>query len=174
MSNVTSSLPSLPSLDVLSSILSSPAFASVSASARTSWKAYAASLGLGYLLLCRVLRYRREKAMRRKYGFPDRQSLKGMTVEQAQLILKDLASLEFPLMMETSLQFALFKVGREIALLYVWMNNVSSPVCADVRRGVHQQTATGHQELDRSHSESEAVRSPKNLRANPLVIGVAH
>jgi outer membrane receptor for monomeric catechols len=109
MSNITASLPSL---DILS-ILSSPALASVSASAQsTSWKAYAASLGLGYLVLCQALRFRREKAMRKKYGYPDRESLKTMTVEHAQMILKDLATLEFPQFMETSLQFALFKVGN--------------------------------------------------------------
>jgi hypothetical protein len=74
------------------------------------WTSYIIPGVLGYLLLVRSLRYRREESMRRKFGFLDRESLKRMTVEDAQLIIKFQARLEFPLMAETSLQFGLFKV----------------------------------------------------------------
>ncbi|KAH8197741.1 hypothetical protein TruAng_008075 [Truncatella angustata] len=82
-----------------------------------AWKTVAISIGLGYLLLVQALRFQRAKSLRRCYGFPDRASLKKMTVEDAQKIIVDLASLEFPLMSETSLQFGLFKVYEDTAVL---------------------------------------------------------
>lgn len=83
-----------------------PVFSVVS----SSWKTVALTLFLGYVLLCRALRYRREASMRRKFGYPDRASLARMTTEDAQLILRDLLTLEFPQFAVTALQFGLFKV----------------------------------------------------------------
>lgn len=77
-----------------------------------SWKTAALSLGVCYLVLVQTLRFQREKSMRRQYGYPDRASLKRMTVEDAQKIIKVVASLEFPLMYAKSLEFGLFKVCK--------------------------------------------------------------
>lgn len=76
----------------------------------SSWKSIALTLFLGYVLLCRALRYRREASMRRHFGYPDRASLAKMTTEDAQLIMRDLLTLEFPQFAVTALQFGLFKV----------------------------------------------------------------
>ena len=67
---------------------------------------------VGCALLCQALRFRREKAMRARYGYPDRASLKHMTTEHAQAIIADLYQLEFPQFAVMSLQFGLFKVSR--------------------------------------------------------------
>lgn len=72
--------------------------------------AWLASLGIGYLLLCRLLRYRNEKSMRRRYGYPDRASLSRMTTTDAQKIIAEICQWEFPQFAVLSLQFGLFKV----------------------------------------------------------------
>jgi hypothetical protein len=80
----------------------------------SSWKAYVAPTALGYMLLCRALRYRGEKSLRRDMGFPasaGREALSHMTNDEAQQIIKYLASWEFPLFHFLSLQFGLFKAG---------------------------------------------------------------
>lgn len=117
-SNLTSNIPSLPTPAALlahlpSSVQSgiSTLVSSVSAAAADgSWKTAAVSLGVGYLVLVQALRFQRERSLRRRFAYPDRASLKNMTVEDAQKIIKELSSLEFPFTNETSLQFALFKV----------------------------------------------------------------
>ena len=48
--------------------------------------------------------------MQRKFNFPDRQSFSRMTNVDAQEILCYVTELEFPKIVLTSLQFALFKV----------------------------------------------------------------
>ncbi|KAI1845509.1 hypothetical protein JX266_008367 [Neoarthrinium moseri] len=146
MANVTSTLTSIPSPTsflsslslpssletTLSSLLASPLFAKASGA---SWKTYAVSVGVVYLALCQALRFQREKSMRRRYGFPDRASLRKMTVEDAQKIIKELASLEFPQMSETSLQFGLFKTyGVEtISRLLLGTRNLTDPVASRKR-----------------------------------------
>jgi len=49
--------------------------------------------------------------MRRNFNFADRKSFSRMTNVDAQEIVTYLAELEFPKIMEMSLQFALFKVS---------------------------------------------------------------
>lgn len=117
-SNITSNIPSLPTPAALLAHLPSSVQTGIStlvskvtaAAADGSWKTTAISLGVGYLVLVQALRFQREKSMRKRYGYPDRASLHKMTVEDAQKIIKELSSLEFPFTNETSLQFALFKV----------------------------------------------------------------
>jgi hypothetical protein len=77
-----------------------------------TWKSKkgAATIILGYLLLVRALRFRRENAAKRKFKFTDRASLARMTTAEAQMILKYLATLEMPQLQFLSLQFGLFKV----------------------------------------------------------------
>jgi len=64
---------------------------------------------VGYVSLIRLLRYRGRDTLYKKYGFNGRESLKGMTTDQAWEIQKYLASREFPLMIEKAIQFALFR-----------------------------------------------------------------
>ncbi|KAK8851945.1 hypothetical protein PGQ11_014424 [Apiospora arundinis] len=106
--------------------------ASAAAAAAVSWKAIALTAFLGYGLLCRALRFRRERAMRRKYGFPDRASLAKMTTEDAQRIIQDVITLEFPQFGVMALQFGLFKTyGVEsISRLLLATRNLTDPVAS--------------------------------------------
>lgn len=63
-----------------------------------------------YLILARALRNRRRNKIVRDFGYPER-PLSSMTVDEAYEIRKQLASLEFPETVKTSLFFALFKVS---------------------------------------------------------------
>ncbi|CAH0018899.1 unnamed protein product [Clonostachys rhizophaga] len=96
-----------------------------------TWKSKkgAAAIILGYLLLVRALRFRRENAAKRKFKFTDRASLARMTSAEAQLILKYLATLEMPQLQFLSLQFGLFKTyGVEsISKLLVATRNLADP-----------------------------------------------
>ncbi|KAI2626804.1 hypothetical protein GGS21DRAFT_529233 [Xylaria nigripes] len=108
---VTDALPSLPS----------------------SWPRYAAIVTLGYLTLCRALRFRGEKRLRHRMGFPEgcgRQALSRMTNDQAQQIIYYLGVYEFPAFHELSLQFGLFKTyGVEsISRLLLATQNFTDPV----------------------------------------------
>ena len=69
------------------------------------------TLLLGYLLLVSSLRFQREKQMRKRFNYPNRESFKAMTNEDAFAIQNYLAELEFPTVFEKSLEFALFKVA---------------------------------------------------------------
>lgn len=75
------------------------------------WAPYTISAILAYTVLCSVLRYQRRNAMHKKFNFPDRKSFSRITNAEAQAIINYLAELEFPKIMETSLQFALFKAN---------------------------------------------------------------
>ncbi|KAI0102693.1 hypothetical protein GGR51DRAFT_284199 [Nemania sp. FL0031] len=102
-------------------------------SSMSSWKSYVAPAALGYVLLCRTLRYRGEKKLRRDMGFPEgcgREALSHMTNDQAQQIIKYLAAWEFPLFHYLSLQFGLFKTyGVEsISRLLLATRNLTDPV----------------------------------------------
>lgn len=70
--------------------------------------------GVSYVLLVRVLRFRREASLRAKFGYPDRASLARMTNTEAQQIILALGSYEFPLMQAFSMEYGLFKVYRHI------------------------------------------------------------
>jgi hypothetical protein len=72
----------------------------------------AAGIALSYVLLCRALRYRRVNAQRKRLGYTTRKAMANMTNVDAQLIIKNMAELEFPLLFKQSLNFALFKVRR--------------------------------------------------------------
>ena len=64
-----------------------------------------------YLVLVRLLRYRRARSIPKRYGLTTRPSFAGMTTDDAQAILKDLTELEFPKIFGFSIIFALFKEG---------------------------------------------------------------
>ncbi|KAI0466233.1 hypothetical protein F4859DRAFT_329977 [Xylaria cf. heliscus] len=102
-------------------------------SALPSWKEYVVPAVLAYMALCRALRYRGEKRLRRQMGFPDgssREALSRMTNEQAQQIIKYLSCYEFPEFHLLSLQFGLFKTyGVEsISRLLLATRNLTDPV----------------------------------------------
>ncbi|KAI1314084.1 hypothetical protein F5Y03DRAFT_336090 [Xylaria venustula] len=99
----------LPSdlLAIVTSIRPSTFVASLS-----SWKHYVVPVALGYVVLCRALRYRGEKRLRRRMGFPEgcgREALSRMTNNQAQEIIEYLGTYEFPDFQVLALQFGLFK-----------------------------------------------------------------
>jgi hypothetical protein len=52
--------------------------------------------------------------MRKKFNYSDKASLSRMTNVDAQAIIEYIAELEFPKLFEMSLQFALFKVSKNI------------------------------------------------------------
>ncbi|XXH05333.1 hypothetical protein Hte_011758 [Hypoxylon texense] len=95
-----------------------------------SWTQLLVPAGLAYLGLCRTLRFRREHALRRKFGYPDRASLARMTTEDAQQIIHFLSSWEFPLFNFLALEFGLFKTyGVEsISRLLLATGNLTDPV----------------------------------------------
>lgn len=62
-----------------------------------------------YLLLVRLLRYRRVDAIKRKHGMRERSEYATLTADQAQDILQELVEMEFPKFMGFSIVFALFK-----------------------------------------------------------------
>ena len=63
-----------------------------------------------YLLVVRILRNRRSKALQAKYAPNGRKDFQNLTNHAAQAILKDLTELEFPKFFGFSVIFALFKV----------------------------------------------------------------
>lgn len=64
---------------------------------------------LGYLLLCRVLRYSRQWYLWSKYPYKGRSSFAKMTTTHAFEIQKRIFQYEFPFMAAQSLGFALFR-----------------------------------------------------------------
>lgn len=49
--------------------------------------------------------------MRRRFNYPDRESLSRMTNEDAQKIVHAVSVYEFPMLYDLSLKYAIFKVG---------------------------------------------------------------
>lgn len=88
-----------------------------------------------YICLCSFLRFQRRDAMQKKFNFPDRQSLSGMTNVDAQAIIMYLLELEFPRLYYTSIQFALFKTYGipTISKLLVATREFSTPEKASKR-----------------------------------------
>lgn len=64
---------------------------------------------LMYVLLVRVLRYRRLAQLHKRYNYPTRASMAKMTDFEAWEIQRTMSQLEFPFTFEKSLQFALFR-----------------------------------------------------------------
>jgi hypothetical protein len=71
---------------------------------------YLLPLLAAYPILTNVLRFRRVRQLQRKYNYPTRESLANMTDKEAWEIQLAISQLEFPLIFEKSLQFALFRV----------------------------------------------------------------
>lgn len=76
---------------------------------RPAWMGPLVAVAAGYVVLCSLLRFRFEKAMRRRFGYADGPSLARMTNDEAQAILQYIIQREFPQMYELALQFGIFK-----------------------------------------------------------------
>ncbi len=66
-------------------------------------------LGVSYLFLCALLRYRRRDKKHADYPYKTRADFARMTVEHAQQIQEYIYQLEFPWVANKALEFALFK-----------------------------------------------------------------
>jgi hypothetical protein len=64
---------------------------------------------VAYVTLVHSLRHQRALYLPKKFNLLSRESFSRMTTDEAQLILKDLAELEFPKIFGFSIIFALFK-----------------------------------------------------------------
>lgn len=88
-----------------------------------------------YILLVRILRYRRREAIKRKHAMHTRQDFSTLTADQAQDILKDLVEMEFPKLMGFSIVFALFKTYGipSVSSLLVKTGELAGPETASKR-----------------------------------------
>ncbi|KAF2667636.1 hypothetical protein BT63DRAFT_426487 [Microthyrium microscopicum] len=68
-----------------------------------------ALVAVGYVCTIRLLRYRTEGSLQKKYPYKSRETMKKMTLQEAYEIQKVLFSQEFPFTAEKALQFALFR-----------------------------------------------------------------
>ena len=71
---------------------------------------------LVYMAVIPVVRYRRATNLLKKYHLVMTASFRGMTTDDAQAVLEDLAELEFPKILGFSIIFALFKGGSLLSL----------------------------------------------------------
>lgn len=105
--------------DTLTNPLLAPSFTSTSpvATPAATWSSLYPTLIvilLGYVAICKALRFRAIRSLQQTMGFADRPSLARMTNDEAQLILKFIIEREFPTLYELSLQFAIFKVSSAV------------------------------------------------------------
>lgn len=73
------------------------------------WINQAVILTVSYVLLCRFLRYRRVNQKHAQYPYKTRSLFAKMTNQHAYEIQRYLQDVEFPLIGETALEFALFR-----------------------------------------------------------------
>lgn len=66
---------------------------------------------VGYVYLCRVLRYRRLQQKHALYPYKNREDFAKMTNQHAYEIQKYLFGVEFPFTMQKALEFALFRLA---------------------------------------------------------------
>ncbi len=95
------------------------------------WSYYLLPAVVAYPLLCSSLRFRRLKSLqaRFKYGSPEHPSFEGMTVKEARQIIKTISELEFPVLFQKGLAFALFRTYGipTISALLVKTTQLSAP-----------------------------------------------
>lgn len=77
-----------------------------------SWGQISLIAFVSYFSLCSFLRFRRVNKLRQRYPYPDRASLAQMTNEEAQVIVQNICSYEFPYFYDLSQRYALFRVGQ--------------------------------------------------------------
>ena len=88
-----------------------------------------------YLVLVRLLRFRRREAIRKKYGMLNRSDFARLTADQAQDILEELVEMEFPKLMGFSIVFALFKTYGipSVSSLLISTGELAGPETASKR-----------------------------------------
>lgn len=94
------------------------------------------TLALVYLVTCSALRFRAEKQLRRRFArYTDRASMATMSNDDAQAILRNIITYEFPFLYKIALQFAIVKTyGIEtISRLLAATKSFSDPVTAPKR-----------------------------------------
>ncbi|OIW28160.1 hypothetical protein CONLIGDRAFT_634488 [Coniochaeta ligniaria NRRL 30616] len=125
----TAALPALPNISS-----PFPTLSFFTLSTLISWPSLATVFVL-YVVLCRSLRFRNEKALLRRYKYTDRASVAGMSNDDASEIMRNLIVYEFPKLYHTSLQFAIFKTyGFEtMSRLIVATKSFSDPGTAPKR-----------------------------------------
>ncbi len=94
-----------------------------------------AVLVAAYIVVCHLLRFRGEKAILKRFPYPDRASMAKMTHAEAQQIYKHILTREFPYMTKTALQFGIFKTYgiADISRLLVATKSVTDPIKAGKR-----------------------------------------
>ena len=75
-----------------------------------SWTFHAAAALILYPVVVFVLRHRRINGLETKYRATSQKTLSSMTDNEAFDVVNNMAELEFPILYEKALQFALFKV----------------------------------------------------------------
>ncbi|KAH7162330.1 hypothetical protein B0J13DRAFT_633265 [Dactylonectria estremocensis] len=80
-----------------------------SSASLSSWPALLLIGFVSYICLCSLLRFKRIKSTRVRYGYTNRASLARMTNQDAHEIAKSLIYLEFPLFYDFSVRLALFE-----------------------------------------------------------------
>lgn len=76
-----------------------------------NWPGVMVVLLVLYVSVCAFLRFRRLSKIRSRHKFPDRASCSRMTGADAQAIIENAYTYEFPLFFGLSLTYALFKVS---------------------------------------------------------------
>ncbi|KHO11526.1 C6 finger domain-containing protein [Metarhizium robertsii ARSEF 23] len=92
-----------------------------------SWGQISLIAFVSYVSLCSFLRFRRVNKLRQRYPYPDRASLAQMTSEEAQVIVQNICSYEFPYFFDLSQQYALFRTYavENIAKLLVSVSDLN-------------------------------------------------
>ncbi|KAG8428663.1 hypothetical protein J3459_002527 [Metarhizium acridum] len=92
-----------------------------------SWGQISLIAFVSYVTLCSFLRFRRINKLRQRYPYPDRASLAHMTNEDAQIIVQNISSYEFPYFYDLSQRYALFRTYavENIAKLLVSVSDLS-------------------------------------------------
>ncbi|KAF6829988.1 hypothetical protein CPLU01_07603 [Colletotrichum plurivorum] len=89
-----------------------------------------------YLLLVRVLRYRRRYDIQHRFPYKTREEMASMSLSEASTVMRELALQEFPIMFYGSVSFALFKTYGipTISKLLVATSQLSGEATASKRR----------------------------------------
>ncbi|KAL0931087.1 uncharacterized protein CTRU02_213822 [Colletotrichum truncatum] len=109
-----------------------------------------------YLVLVRVLRYRRRDEIQSKFAYKTREEMAAMSLSDASAVVRKLSQREFPTMFYTSVSFALFMTYGipTISKLLVATSQLSGDATASKRR-----TDTGVLMTEIIHNEPKSHRN---------------
>ncbi|OLN95584.1 hypothetical protein CCHL11_04991 [Colletotrichum chlorophyti] len=94
------------------------------------------AIAVSYLLLVRLVRYRRRDGILQRFSFKNREDMASMSLSDAALVMRELAEREFPIMFYTAISFGLFKTYGipTISKLLVATSQLSGDTTASKRR----------------------------------------